>query len=87
MIHPFLLLENINRDKTGISHPFTIVIISPAPFIALSSPFHNPFPIYRKEYWKDGIIVTWDYYSIITMLLRGKNSNSKQEYKENLKKT
>lgn len=43
MIHPFLLLENINKDKTGISHPFTIVIISPAPFIALSSPFHNPF--------------------------------------------
>lgn len=39
MIHPFLLLENINRDKTGISHPFTIVIISPAPFIALSRPF------------------------------------------------
>ena len=39
MIHPFLLLENINKDKTGISPPFTIVIISPVPFIALSSPF------------------------------------------------
>ena len=36
-------------DKTGISHPFTIVIISPIPFIALSSPFHNPLPLYRKE--------------------------------------
>ena len=43
MIHPFLLLENINKDKTGISHPFTIVIISPVPFITLSS----PFPIIR----------------------------------------
>ena len=58
MIHPFLLLENINKDKTGISHPFTIVIISPVPFIALSSPFHNPFPINRKERKKDNIMVT-----------------------------
>ena len=70
MIHPFLLLENINRDKTGISHPFTIVIISPAPFVALSSPFHNPFPISEQRSEELDERITQDYYSGTSRELR-----------------
>ena len=70
MIHPFLLLENINRDKIGISPPFTIVIISLGPFLFLSSSFHNPFPISEQRSEKLDERIMRDYYFGISKKLQ-----------------